>query len=607
MIAFLIISFIAGILTVFAPCILTLLPVIVGGSISGGVNTRRVFTVVISLGVSIFLFTLLLKFSTALITIPSIFWQLLSGCLLIFFGVVTLMPLIWERMPLVNKIYVGSNKLLGSGYLKQNVFGDIIVGAALGPVFSSCSPTYFVILAAVLPAHFATGIAYLLAYVLGLCLFLFVIAYVGQKVIVKLGVASGSKSVFKKIIGIIFILVGLAVIFGIDKKIEISLPSGAFGEIGIEQRLLSLGSQNNASSTNNPVNNPVDSSANNLNESINTNVNSTSTPSGYLSSIEKSIKYQKAPELEQIDGYINTDGNPINLKQYLGKNVVLIDFWDYSCINCQRTLPYVNAWYDKYKDKGLVIVGVHTPEFAFEHVQSNVQDAVNRFGIKYPVVLDNEYKTWGAFQNQYWPREYLIDIDGYIVHDHAGEGEYDQTEKAIQDALVERANRLNISSHIANSTVKISAINLSGIQSPETYFGSSRNEYLGNGTSGLRGQANFILPSSPKLNTLYLGGNWNVFPEYAEANAGSSIIFKYNSSNVYLVGANMNGKTKIKVFRDGVLLGSFAGADVDTKTSEATINGDRLYTLIHDSTAGIHTVEIQIESGTLDAYTFTFG
>ena len=309
----------------------------------------------------------------------------------------------------------------------------------------------------------------------------------------------------------------------------------------------------------------------------------------------------------QIDGYINTDGKPINLKQYIGKNVVLIDFWDYSCINCQRTLPYVNAWYDKYKDKGLVIIGVHTPEFTFEHVQSNVQDAVNRFGIKYPVVLDNEYKTWGAFQNQYWPREYLIDIDGYIVHDHAGEGEYDQTEKAIQDALVERANRLNASSTIATSTVKISSINLSGIQSPETYFGANRNEFLGNGRQGVEGLANFLLPINPQLNTLYLGGNWNILSEYAEATASSSVVFKYNSSDVYLVGVNMGGETKIKVLRDGKPLGSFAGADVDMKTSEATINGDRLYKLIHDSTTGVHTIEIQIEKGTLDMYTFTFG
>ena len=581
MITFFIISFIAGILTVFAPCILPLLPVIIGGSISGGINTRRVFTIVISLGVSIFLFTLLLKVSTAFITIPAIFWQLLSGCLLVFFGIVTLVPSIWDRIPGVSKIYISSNKLLGSGYQKQNIFGDIIIGTALGPVFSSCSPTYFVILAAVLPAHFATGVAYLLAYVLGLCLFLFAIAYMGQRVIVWLGFASDSKSVFKRIIGIIFIIVGLAVIFGIDKKIESSLPSGAFGEIGLEQGLLSLGSHNN--------------------------VNSTSSSTGYLSAVEKSIKYQKAPELAHIDGYINTGGNPINLKQYIGKKVVLIDFWDYSCINCQRTLPYINAWYDKYKDKGLVVVGVHTPEFAFEQVQSNVQDAVNRLGIKYPVVLDNEYKTWGAFQNEYWPREYLIDIDGYIVHDHAGEGEYDQTEKAIQNALAEMASRLNASTSIVTSTVDISQVDLSGIQSPETYFGASRNMYLGNGTQGVQGLNNFVLPNNPELNTLYLGGSWNILPEYAEATASSSIIFKYNSSDVYLVGANMNGETKIKVLRDGKQLGHFAGSDVDMKTSKVTINGDRLYKLIHDSTPGVHTIEIQIEKGTLDAYTFTFG
>ena len=206
------------------------------------------------------------------------------------------------------------------------------------------------------------------------------------------------------------------------------------------------------------------------------------TSQNFLTLAEKAKIYQKAPELVSPDGYINTDGQPISLSQYIGKDVVLVDFWDYSCINCQRTIPYLNAWYQKYKDQGLVIIGVHTPEFSFEHLQSNVAAAVNQFGIKYPVVLDNEYKTWNAYQNEYWPNEYLIDIDGYIVHNQAGEGNYDETEKAIQQALAERAARLGTNVIVATTTVAIPTTDLSAIQSSETYFGSNRNEYLGNGT-----------------------------------------------------------------------------------------------------------------------------
>jgi len=560
-IGFVLISFLAGILTVLAPCILPLLPVIVGGSIGEKTSVRKVATIVMALGASVIIFTLILKVSTAFITIPQLIWQIVSGGLLILFGVISLVPTRWDRLPGVSKLYISSNKILGSGYQKHSLGGDIIIGAALGPVFSSCSPTYFVILAAVLPAHFLSGLIYLIVYTLGLCLFLFVIAFLGQKAATKLGIVADPHGRFKKIIGVIFILVGIAILFGIDKRVEASLPSGAFGEIGLEQQLLA----------------------------------------------GKTLKYQKAPELVSPDGYVNTGGQPITIGQFKGKNVVLIDFWDYSCINCQRTIPYLNAWYKKYKDQGLVIIGVHTPEFAFEQVQSNVENATKRFGMTYPVVLDNKYQTWNAFQNQYWPREYVVDIDGFIVHDHAGEGEYDQTEKAIQAALAERASRLGTTTIGLNSTVAMPAPDLSGINSPETYFGSNRNEYLGNGRPGQSGSQEFTIPAVIETNTLYLGGTWNIKPEYAEASAGASVEFQYNSRDVYIVATNPGAATTIKVFRDGTAVGTFGGTDVNQATSEVTVNGDRLYKLIHDPVPGVHTIKIEVEKGTLDAYTFTFG
>ncbi len=587
MTAFLFISFIAGILTVISPCVLPLLPIIVGGSIAGGKSLRRALVVTSALGVSVFLFTFLLKVSTVFVIVPQGVWNWISGLILFVVGISFLFPTLWDRIPLINALYRRSNKILGSGYQKQNIWGDVVVGAALGPVFSSCSPTYFVVLASVLPVSLSAGVIDILAYTLGMCGFLLIISVIGQNIVNRLGIVADPNGWFRKVIGALFILVALIIVTGIQNIIEAPLYN-IFDETKVEQHFLS----------GNAIPSPT---PNGVAQTVGT------TSTNFLSLSEKAMIYEKAPELVSPDGYINTGGQPITLSQYVGKDVVLVDFWDYSCINCQRTIPYLNAWYQKYKDQGLVIIGVHTPEFAFEHQLSNIQSAVNQFGIKYPVVLDNEYKTWNAFNNEYWPNEYLIDIDGYIVHNQAGEGNYDETEKAIQQALAERAARLGSNQVVATSTVAIPTTDLSAIQSPETYFGSDRNEYLGNGTPGEQGVQNFALPNNPQLNTLYLGGSWNIFPQYAEAGASSSVVFEYNAHDIYMVAANNGGSVKIKVLLDGQPVGNFAGADVDPKTSEAIINGDRLYKLVHNPTPGVHTIEIQIESGTLDAYTFTFG
>jgi cytochrome c biogenesis protein CcdA/thiol-disulfide isomerase/thioredoxin len=596
-IGFLLISFIAGVLTVLAPCILPLLPVIVGGSVDGTSDRRTATTIVAALGVSVVVFTLILKVSTAFIGIPALFWQIVSGGLLIFVGAVGLMPTWWDRIPVVNRVYRASNKLLGGGYQKRSFGGNIIVGAALGPVFTSCSPTYFVILATVLPANFAAGLVYLLAYALGLCLFMFVVAYAGGRLAAKLGVAADPHGRFKKVVSILFIVVGLAILFGIDKKIEASLPGGAFGEIGWEQYLLS--SHSGTGGAAHPI-------GQNGSDTVSAGT-STASSAGFLTLAEKTLRYSKAPELVDPAGYVNTGGKPITLGQFKGHKVVLIDFWDYSCINCQRTIPYLNAWYNKYKDQGLVVIGVHTPEFAFEKLESNVEAATQQFGITYPVVLDNEYRTWNAFQNQFWPREYLVDIDGYIVHDHAGEGDYDATEQAIRQALAERAARLGTTTPAMPATVTVPVPDLSGIGSPETYFGADRNMYLGNGTQGQSGIQVLAIPAIIQPNTLYLGGSWNFMPEYAEAGPGATVEFEYSSRDVYMVATNPAASAIVKVFRDGKLVGTFGGTDVDPTSSTVHVNGDRLYRLIHDPTPGVHTIKLQIEQGTLDAYTFTFG
>ncbi|HSX24532.1 MAG TPA: redoxin domain-containing protein [Candidatus Andersenbacteria bacterium] len=311
---------------------------------------------------------------------------------------------------------------------------------------------------------------------------------------------------------------------------------------------------------------------------------------------QKTKQYQRAVDFANPSGFVNSD--PFHIQDLIGKKVILIDFWTYSCINCQRTLPYLTAWYDKYKDQGLEIIGVHTPEFQFEHDINNVKAATQKFGIKYPVVLDNDYGTWNAYQNLYWPREYLIDIDGFIVHDHAGEGDYDVTERAIQNALKERAQVLHLQENIASDMANPSNVillNPTQVGSPETYFGAARNEFFGNGIHNKTGLMQLSSPSSLDQNTFYLDGSWNVQQEYAEnQSANASISYRYQAKHVYFVAGSSQANS-VQIYRDGVLVKTIS------------IQANQLYSLIDETDSGAHTLKLIIQNPGLQAYTFTFG
>jgi len=565
----LITSFIGGILTVLAPCTLPFLPVIVGGSLDGKVNMRKAITVVLALGISVIAFTFLLKVSTLFIAIPESVWKIISGGIILILGLITLFPKLWEWNWVAN-LSMRSNKILGTGNQKKSFWGDIIVGASLGPVFSTCSPTYFIVLATVLPVNPILGLVYLLSYTVGLCISLLVIAFLGQKILAKLGVAADSRGIFKKVLGVLFIIVGIAIIVGLDKKLETNITNSNYFDVTkIEQRLLQKQEMSEGKSS-------LDTSES-------------------LTVLQKSLKYKKPPELSSIDGYINTDGKPITLAELKGK-VVLLDIWTYSCINCQRTLPYVNDWYAKYKDDGLVVIGLHTPEFGFEKVQSNVEKAVEKFGIKYPVVLDNDYSTWRALGNQYWPRKYLIDADGFIVYDHAGEGSYAETEKAIQQALQERASKMGTDVDISASSQlsKFASAETDKVKSPETYFGSARNEYLANGQRQTSGTQTLSTPKKTSPNLLYLGGTWNFESEYAENSGPAEITFGYHAKNIYMAAGSPSG-VEVSIYRDGTFL------------KKIMIKDEQLYPLIEGADYEDHTIMIKIPAPGLKAFTFTFG
>ena len=334
--------------------------------------------------------------------------------------------------------------------------------------------------------------------------------------------------------------------------------------------------------------------------------------------IDKS-QFQKAPDLAQIAGYINTPNNnqPIHLADYKGK-VVLVDFWTYSCINCIRTIPYLNDWYSKYADKGFVIIGVHSPEFEFEKNYDNVKTAAQKFGIMYPIVLDNNLGTWNAYGNQYWPRHYLIDAQGYIREDHIGEGGYAETEKTIQSLLAERGT-LDGFKQISFSTKTAPTINPKSLQyidlskqtTPEIYLGYNyARSPLGNSQNFEPEQTvTYTIPSNTNLqpNIVYLDGQWKNNRDNIELQGNSgSIILTYYAKTINIV-ASGKGQTGI-VTEDGnsKLPIKSIGTDLN-KDGKFILNGQRLYNLaLHDS-YGVHSIIINVKGKGFQLYTFTFG
>jgi thiol-disulfide isomerase/thioredoxin len=329
-----------------------------------------------------------------------------------------------------------------------------------------------------------------------------------------------------------------------------------------------------------------------------------------LAVADKAAGDQPAIEIADPTGFINVAPG-FKLSSIIGQKVILLDFWTYSCINCVRTIPYLNAWYQKYASSGLEIVGIHTPEFDFEKNITNVQNAVAEYGIHYPVILDSNQGTWNAYNNLYWPHEYLIDMAGYIVHDQVGEGSYDETEAEIQKLLAQRAQILGASAAaIPTSTVNITPSNLNEIQSPETYFGAERNALLANGMTLTNGDQALTAPAASTVqpNQLYLGGTWDFEDQYARnLNAGATITYEYDAGNVYMVAAGAATGTTVEVMQDGAPI-SAADAGSDVHNGTIVISGNRLYNLVKNADGGgEHTLQLIIETPGLQVYTFTFG
>ena len=314
------------------------------------------------------------------------------------------------------------------------------------------------------------------------------------------------------------------------------------------------------------------------------------------------------PALAGATTWLNSP--PLTTEQLKGK-VVLVDFWTYSCINCLRALPYVRAWADKYKDQGLVVIGVHAPEFAFEKQLGNVRQAVADLKVGYPVAVDNDYAIWRAFKNQYWPAHYFIDAQGRIRHHHFGEGQYTESEKVIQQLLAEAGRAaVNSGTVTVEAAGAQAASNGKDVRSPETYIGTERAEHFVSPGGLVADARHGYRPGMPKLNEWGLSGEWTVGGENAVLNKpGGGIVYRFQARDLHLVlGPGTGNKpVRFRLTLDGVAPGADHGVDID-ETGAGTVTGQRLYQLVRQKgDIGEHTLEITFEDPGVRAYAFTFG
>jgi cytochrome c biogenesis protein CcdA/thiol-disulfide isomerase/thioredoxin len=546
-----------------------LLPVIVGGSTGGRNQSKlRPYVITASLGISLFLFTVLLKITSLLININPIYINYFSGIVIVLLGLISLFPQLWDNFQTKLGLSTASDKLLDKATEKEGFTGAILTGAALGPVFSSCSPTFVFLLTTVLREDIFVGVLNIIAYVIGLTLIMLLISLLGQRFTKSVRWAVDPHGLFKKIIAVIFILVGIAIITGLDKKIQSTFPSLP-GVGQLESGLLKASTGE-------------ESITNNDGEILN-------------------VTARPAPEITGITEWINSNGE--TLKGLKGQ-VVLIDFWTYSCINCVRSAPYINEWYNKYKGDGFTVLGLHAPEFSFEKNVENVERAVrDNFKIEYPVGLDNNFATWDAYNNQFWPAKYLIDAEGNIRYFHAGEGDYLETEKAIQLLLEESGKTVNKDFSTTNVNQDEVGKPIEG-QTPETYLGWSRQANFANKDQLKPNEITpYTLQSNLNEDFWTIEGDWEVRADFIICRSQNcKLNLNFRSKEVYFVATPGTASDK----KISIRLNDEMASD-SVQNSEVEITKDDIYHLVSlPEYKTDQKLSLEVKNG-LQINVFTFG
>jgi cytochrome c biogenesis protein CcdA/thiol-disulfide isomerase/thioredoxin len=546
-------ALVAGAGTAVSPCVLPVLPLALTGAATGG--RRRPAGIAVGLAVSFAFVTLALAYVIAALDLPDSLLRNVSIVVLLLFGICLVIPPIADRLEgwLTRLVPQRAAARGGDG------FGSgVLLGLSLGPIYAPCAGP---ILGAVLTVsasqdlsaqRLVTGLAYAVGTAGGVLLVLLA----GRGLLGRLRANAGR---LQQAMGVVMVAFALITLSGLDQDFQTEIASA------LPSWLV----------------NPTDK------------LEKTKAASDALGIKARPSGLQDAgpaPEFVDNQKWFNTpDGKALTLAGLRAqKRVVLIDFWTYTCINCIRTQPHLKAWDARYRDDGLTIIGVHSPEFPFEKSADNVQRAIETSGLEYPVVQDNNLSTWGAWGNQYWPAEYLIDARGHVRYASFGEGDYDATESAIKGLLREAGRP----SSPDGGPAEIDAVTPSpGVKTPETYLGSDRAQ--GWLQDPLRpGARDFgALPDAIPDNRFAYGGIWTLDGESAEAGLDARIATRFTARRVYLV---LGGVGSVDVFVDG------------EKTRTVAVDKQELYTLVDLPKVETHDLELRVSEG-VKGYAFTFG
>jgi cytochrome c biogenesis protein CcdA/thiol-disulfide isomerase/thioredoxin len=583
MILLILFAFIGGVITILSPCILPILPIVLSGSVGEG--RRKPQGIVAGFILSFTFFTLFLAAIVRSTGLSADFLRGFSIAIILIFGISLLLP---QFQVLTEKLF---SKLSGSLAMQKNrqgFLGGILIGLSIGLIWTPCVGPILasvITLAATSEVNLAAFLI-TLAYAAGTAIPMFAIMYGGRSLLLRIPWLLPNTGKIQKGFGVLMILTAIGIFFNIDRRFQTyvleTFPNYGTGLTSLED--------------NEFIKKQLDIFMN-KDRSQKFESSKSASVSGAFPNDLKDRKI-KAPEIIPGGEWFNS--NPLIIEELRGK-VVLIDFWTYTCINCQRTFPYLRDWHDKYKDKGLVIIGVHSPEFEFEKNPENVAKAISDFNLQYPVIQDNNFDTWSAYSNRYWPAKYLIDKDGYIRYVHFGEGAYAETEVVIQKLL--KAAGENVLIDIKND----SSIKRRFDISQETYLGYQRMEFLMGQRNSGPGEKEFRLQDLISENTFSFGGVWEITKESAVAKDSAVIVYNFNADKVFLVMNPPDAKTgKVKVYLDDRLVDlSRAGADV--VNGVVTVDSDRLYELIDlRGNPGNHLLRLEFSDG-IEAFAFTFG
>jgi cytochrome c biogenesis protein CcdA/thiol-disulfide isomerase/thioredoxin len=560
MVTLLIVAFLAGIVTILSPCILPILPILLSASTPN--ERHKPLGIIIGLIISFSFFTLSLSTIVAATGISPDLLRYAAIIIIIFFGLTMIIPSLETYVVVLMKRV----SHLGESVQKQSqrttgFASGLILGFALGLIWTPCAGSILATITALAATHSITVTAVIItiAYSAGAALPMLIIAYGGTKIINSIQQIGPYTKIIRTLFGILMICSALAIAFHYDvilqQYVARYIPSFTIEEHTAVEKELAM-----------------------LKPSRNTNF---------------ANKKNSAPELVGITDWLNSP--PLSLKALQG-TIVLIDFWTYSCINCIRSLPYIKKWYDTYKDKGLTIIGVHTPEFEFEKNRAHVEDAIKRFDIHYPVAMDNDYKTWQAYDNHYWPAHYLIDKQGTIVEHHFGEGNYTETENAIRQLL----NLQPLSASVPEKTTHITT--------PETYLGYERaQQYKPDMTIQKDKVVIYSYKGTLIDDHVELKGAWLIKADSIQAESNtSSLTINFLAQQVCIVMESPKPQP-VTVLLDGKPVPMhYQTKDMD-KDGHIIVNAPRMYEIIDmKNNYSRHLLTLEFQRGTI-AYVFTFG